>query len=327
MNLNTFVFADLSTYNLEKAKSFYTHVFDWSYHTEDNQYFVAFAEKHEATGLYKTPEKFQKMKMPSFWMSYIQVSDRDKTVTKAKEFGGIVELTQDVPGLGKVALIRDPSGAGFTVYEGNKLNSRTKSTSNTMVWNELFVEDVSLVIDFYKALFGWDIKEESPGQYSVFNKNKKIAAIQELDESLRSKYQYWGVFFACPDRQMAKKHILAKGGQVLFEENNVSAFTDFSGEAFFYLIDTDQPIKSSKMQLRWRPITTLFLMILSLLTSWYWIFGLIFLWWTVRDILSGTTFLTEVVYRYKNPILYWVVILTWLGLSLLSLVYYSPSTS
>ena len=126
MQQNKFIWADLSSYEPEKTKRFYESVFGWNYY-DSNNYLTAYNGNVEVVGLYQTPVKFQQMKMPSFWMSYIQVESVSETVEKARELGGIIELVDLENSIGGVALIRDVLGAGFTVYEGEMLNSRTET--------------------------------------------------------------------------------------------------------------------------------------------------------------------------------------------------------
>lgn len=82
----------------------------------------------------------------------VRVSEIAKEFDEAK-----VELTDDFYG-GKIALIRDPQGAGFTIYDGGKLDSR-KNKAGHMLWNELHVSSTSSVIPFYERLFGWTIRQ------------------------------------------------------------------------------------------------------------------------------------------------------------------------
>ena len=151
MNENKFIWADLSSYQPEKIKQFYKAVFDWDFYGDE--YVIAYKEDKQIAGLYHTPPKFQALKMPSFWMSYIQVNNVLETVEKAKSFGGIIELVDLENPIGKIALIRDTLGAGFTVYEGDKLNSKTKSEENTLIFNELHVSDVQKAKVYYESLF------------------------------------------------------------------------------------------------------------------------------------------------------------------------------
>lgn len=83
MQENNFVYADLSAYDVEKAKEFYGNVFGWEYFSEDGEYYVAFSGDKVVSGLYEMPERFKTIKMPSFWMSYIQVESVEATVEKA----------------------------------------------------------------------------------------------------------------------------------------------------------------------------------------------------------------------------------------------------
>ena len=54
--------------------------------------------------------------MPSHWSIYIQVEDVDATVEKAQALGGKLCFPAfDAPGVGRIARIDDPAGAGFYV--------------------------------------------------------------------------------------------------------------------------------------------------------------------------------------------------------------------
>ena len=158
MKSNNIIFADLSTYTPKETIGFYESIFGWKYF-EDKGYYLAYKKNNEIVGLYETPEKFKQMRMPHFWMTYIQVNDIKETIVKAKELGGIIEMAFEEKPIGSVALIRDPQGAGFTVYEGEKLlSTRTKNEYNTLIWNELQISDASNVIPFYQGTFNWTFK-------------------------------------------------------------------------------------------------------------------------------------------------------------------------
>lgn len=98
--------------------------------------------------------------MPPFWMSYIQVSDLEQTVGLAEQHGAKVEVRPtSASGGGQVALIRDPSGAGFTCYQGDAFSPKNASLIHgTQVWNELHVSDLTLIKDFYEKVFDWRIE-------------------------------------------------------------------------------------------------------------------------------------------------------------------------
>ena len=235
---NNFVWADLSTFDLEVAKSFYDDVFGWNYSKTEGEYLTATVSNLETSGLYATPEKFRKMNMPSFWMSYIRVENLEFTIQKAKELGGIIELVQLEQQIGKIALIRDPSGAGFTIYEGSFLNARTENTVGTMVWNELFVSNASLVIDFYKGIFNWQIEKSEDKRHLIYNKSgENISAIQQISNDIKGTHEYWAVYFAVSDLEETKQKVINNNGKIIYEDDNSILLAD-PFDAMFQVIES-----------------------------------------------------------------------------------------
>ena len=174
--------------------------------------------------------------MPHFWMSYIAVDDALATAELAKEFEKAkVELTDDFYG-GKIALIRDPQGAGFTVYDGGKLNSKKLQTGH-LIWNELHVSDASWVISFYERLFGWAVTSGEPsGKFHVTNTDGlHVADISVIPNELKGKYEYWVCSFAVDNVEQARQRIVKSGGNVVYDEGIRLLMHDNSGEAFFYI--------------------------------------------------------------------------------------------
>ncbi|WP_299114102.1 VOC family protein [uncultured Winogradskyella sp.] len=239
-------FADISTYSPKKTMSFYERIFGWKY-DKTNNYFTAFSGNTVVSGLYETPEKFKQMRMPHFWMTYIKVANLDATIDKAKQLGGIIELNYEMNGFGKVALIRDPQGAGFTIYEGDKLKStRTENTKNTLIWNELHVSDVTKIIPFYEGIFNWQIVQNINGIYEVLNnEGEYIVDIMEIQNQYKGKYEYWACTFGVDNLEKSKKVILENDGHLINNESNRILFTDNSNEAFFFIKEVKSYIKGS----------------------------------------------------------------------------------
>lgn len=238
MKKNHFIYADLSTYDLGISRTFYSNVFGWKYFNSGEDYWIALSKNKEATGLYETPKKFQEMNMPSFWMSYIQVNDILETIELARAKGGIIELIDLDASIGKIALIRDPWGAGFTVYEGDMLNARTVNTPNTLVWNELFVSDVKMVKSFYESIFEWKIKASGNGRFKILDLDgEEISAINEVSKSIKGKFEYWSVFFAVKDIEKTESLVLQNGGSLVYEDSYYKILADSFG-AFFHIVQT-----------------------------------------------------------------------------------------
>jgi predicted enzyme related to lactoylglutathione lyase len=55
---------------------------------------------------------------PSHWASYIAVDSADETVAKITANGGSVRVPPfDAPGVGRMAMVADPSGADFAIIQ------------------------------------------------------------------------------------------------------------------------------------------------------------------------------------------------------------------
>ena len=63
---------------------------------------------------------------------------------------------------------------------------------------------------------------------------------------------------------------------------------------------------------RGRAILSLVLIYLSAFTGWYWLWGLLLLWWVANDMRVEQTWLSEVITRREDPIIYHLILFTWL---------------
>jgi hypothetical protein len=46
--------------------------------------------------------------------------------------------------------------------------------------------------------------------------------------------------------------------------------------------------------------------------QWYWVWGVFFLYWSIRSIQTKTAFLLFNVYQKESPVLYWTLNIFWL---------------
>lgn len=329
---NPFIWADLSTFDLPEAKRFYRDCFGWGYQAAGDDYVVCAAGRQPAAGLFPMPEFFRKIKMPSFWMSYIKVEDIQETVRLAEQYGAKVEVKpQTAPGGGQIALIRDPAGAGFTCYEGNALTRNDTRSIGTPVWNELHISDLAKVEPFYSGVFGWAIRPTPiADRYEITLPHhtqrgaSAIAGITVTPNALKVDKEYWGVYFAVPGLAGAQAKIEKAGGQIVAEQplgsHDALLAYDSQGAAFYIieddsLLDTTEPPQPTS-GFKWRAILGLVIVSLAVVFDATWAWGLLFLLWLLPDLRSGHTHFLEHVQRRTNPIVYWLIMVTWVVLSL-----------
>ncbi len=245
MSKGDFVWCDLSAYRVDTAKAFYRKVFGWNYkpvaQLDGTPYHVAFARKGEAAAIFEMPEKFQKIGLPSFWMPYIAVDHIEDACAAAARRGGRIEIEPTAfSERDAIALIRDPLGAGFTVYEGTGLAPLKDYRKGHMAWRGLYVSDPHAVKDFYAAIFDWRFSQDPalPSAFRVCNAlGVDVAEIVKVGEDLRGPHEFWGIHFAAGDLRKAKAAIEKHGGEIIFEDAHPEQPTvlakDPGGAAFF----------------------------------------------------------------------------------------------
>lgn len=73
-----------------------------------------------------------------------------------------------------------------------------------------------------------------------------------------------------------------------------------------------------KKPIKWRTIIALVLMYIAMTMNWTWAWGILFLLWVIPDILTGTTYFIEPIEKKEYPLLYWIIILSWILMAVYS---------
>ena len=116
---NTFCWNELATRDTEKAGDFYSSVFGWNKNTKQfgpMEYTIFENEGRGNGGMFAiTPEMGN---LPPHWLTYFAVDDCDAKVRKATELGArVMKRADDIPGVGRFAILLDPPGAAFAIIK------------------------------------------------------------------------------------------------------------------------------------------------------------------------------------------------------------------
>lgn len=114
--------ADLSTTEDRAAVEFYGPLFGW---TDDPQemgpgvyYHMQRLDGQSVVGIYQQGEEEAARSIPPHWNTYFTVLNADQTAQKAREAGGNVLMEAfDVIDAGRMAILQDPQGAVFSVFQ------------------------------------------------------------------------------------------------------------------------------------------------------------------------------------------------------------------
>lgn len=333
MKTTDFVWADLSTFRMGNTQSFYTVLFGWRYEGTSDYTFAHIGATPTA-GLFTMPEKFQQMGLPSFWMSYITVADIVPVVERARAAGAIVEVEPTAfDGGGQIALIRDTAGAGFTIWTGDTSSKSAGEAHGHMVRNELHVSNAATVIPFYASVFGWSFVPVSASRYAIKNEaGRVIAALEEIPNEIKGKFEYWAVYFAVKDLDHAIEAARSRGGTLTTihasPTGRVAQLQDPDG-AMFMLLETGSGSRMEGADMggpgagrgwwsafKLRTIVALVVIYVAVGLNLTWAWGLLFLVWLIPDLRSGHTYLVEPIDRRTNPILSWFIMISWIWMAI-----------
>lgn len=114
----TLVWSELATREVDKARDFYTQLFDWDAQTADmgdTTYTTFMNGDRPAGGLFEMAGDDWEG-IPPHWMVYFAVDDCEASADQAADLGGKVEVPPtDAAGVGRFAVISDPQGAVFSI--------------------------------------------------------------------------------------------------------------------------------------------------------------------------------------------------------------------
>ena len=113
---NPFVHMELNTPDLKKAQAFYGEMFGWKFNDMDmgpNGVYSTFStDAMPGGGMYSMAQA------PTAWLAYVGVEDIDEATEKAKSLGAqVVREVTEVPGMGWLSILVDPTGAAIALWE------------------------------------------------------------------------------------------------------------------------------------------------------------------------------------------------------------------
>ncbi len=116
--MGAFCWNELTTGDEIKALAFYERVFGYGHDTMDmgpmGSYYILKTGTTGRAGLMRTPAGGP----PPMWLPYVAVADVDACAARAATLGAqVMKPPQDIPGVGRFAILLDPLGAAIAVIK------------------------------------------------------------------------------------------------------------------------------------------------------------------------------------------------------------------
>jgi hypothetical protein len=223
---------------------FYQGLFGWEF--EDvmppegpGNYFIARINGGTAAAIGTNPPGAPPM---ARWNTYVWVDDADDAVTRAQNAGGKVAMEAfDVGNAGRMAVLIDPEGAVFCVWQPKDNKGATVVNEHgALNFNNLATRDPEAAQDFYGAVFGWKIlpigsfmawalpgygdhlEEGSPGLGEQMKQMGApagfidvVAAVNPIGGDDSDTPAHWSVTFGVDDVDSAASEARRLGGEIV----------------------------------------------------------------------------------------------------------------
>ena len=149
---------DASYHEPEAVLPFYRGLFGWEFipaiETPGERFFIATIRGASTAGIGELPAGREAV--PA-WNTYIAVTGADDAVAKVQAAGGdVLAPAFDVGDAGRMAILTDPQGAVFCVWQaGRTRGAKIVNEHGAVNFNTLHTSDPEAARKFYREVFGW----------------------------------------------------------------------------------------------------------------------------------------------------------------------------
>jgi predicted enzyme related to lactoylglutathione lyase len=248
---------DLASPDIAASQAFYGSLFGWDFDEQptgdpNNPYVMVRQRGKDVAGMMKLSPEMQAGGMPPVWSTYVTVQDVDKSAAKAKDLGGtVLSEPMDVMDAGRMAVISDPIGAVFCIWQPKaSIGAQIVNEPYSLTWNELVTSDIEQAKVFYGGLFGWkgdtqDMGGDGP-PYTVWMLGDGGVG-GAMPPPMEGMPSFWGVYFAVDDTDAIVAKAKELGASVLNEPMDIpevgrfAVLSDPQGAAFCVIKNANEP--------------------------------------------------------------------------------------
>ena len=214
-----FIWADLVTDDVPAARKFYGQLFGWSFYGMGN-YTIAVNAERPLCGMFQRERPKDGSAHPR-WFGYISVGSVNKAQKTVTKLGGrVLAAPQDFPKRGEQAVFADPEGAVFGILKSSGGDPEDfLAEPGDWIWIELLSRDARKAGEFYRAVAGYDIIENTtsprPDDYVFVSESYARAAALTLPKERQSLAPTWVLFVRVKSLSECVANTTLLGGKVL----------------------------------------------------------------------------------------------------------------
>jgi hypothetical protein len=217
-----FCWFELGTSDQAAAKNFYSSLFGWTANDfpmgPEGSYTIFQLEGRDCAAAYTLQKQMVEQGIPPHWMIYVAVDSADASAAKCPDLGGkVLQAPFDVFDFGRMAVLQDPTGATFSIWEARKhKGSAITEVPGTMNWGELSTNDTAKAVEFYSGLFGWKMMTGEGGDYLHINNGKQmIGGIPPAAHRDPNIPPHWLMYFTVADCDASASKATSMGASLM----------------------------------------------------------------------------------------------------------------
>jgi uncharacterized protein len=219
----SFCWVELSTSDQSAAKKFYSELFGWSINDSPmgpgEVYTIFRLNGRDAAAGYTMNKQEREARVLPHWNLYIATDNVDNSASQAANTGGTVLAGPfDVMDAGRMAVIQDPAGAAFCLWQSKKTSGLgVTGEDGAFCWADLNTPDPQRAGKFYSTLLGWKLEKgaNDPSGYAhIRNGDKHIGGIPPAEYLPKGNPAHWLIYFHVADVEASTDKAKQMGGKV-----------------------------------------------------------------------------------------------------------------
>jgi uncharacterized protein len=155
-----FVWFEYVSGDAAKAQGFFGELFNWSTKQvpmPQGDYTMIAAGDRTIGGYLAPPAGVPPQ---AHWLSHLGVASAKATAAKVTALGGSVAMEPFKVGeFGTMAVVRDPHGGVFALWQPSTSEPQPQPTTGTFCWNELFSAEPEKSVAFYQGVGGFELQQ------------------------------------------------------------------------------------------------------------------------------------------------------------------------
>ena len=234
-----FSWPELGTTDQKAGAAFYAALFGWTVNDQPmgpgETYTMLEMRGRPVAAAYTLRAEEKQSGAPPHWNNYVTVKSADEAATKAQSLGATVLAPAfDVMDVGRMAVLQDPTGAVFQVWEPKKhVGAMITNEPGALCWTELTTSDLRAAESFYAGLFGWTAKRSDPAagmEYTEMNNNGQsgVGMMPKPPQMPAQVPSYWMPYFMVSDVDASAGKAKQLGAKLMVPPQDIEKLGRFS---------------------------------------------------------------------------------------------------